>query len=339
MKIAILTPTFSEFSGIDRVVEKEAENFFNEGHDVTIFCFKSHMQTKYAKVIEIELPKNPALERIYRLIFFIDFIKIRRTVKMLKGFDKIICHQYPMTILGSKAKKKYRSFFIYHNAGVAFPNLFSNPIEKVYMALFNFFTNKSIKNVDKAISISKFLRDVLKKETGIKSNVEYVSIDKKRFHKGIDGSKIRVKYGLGKDSLCLYVGRISPHKGIHYLIESFNLVLRSQPNVKLLIVGKKTFGNYARKLEKLACKVKKDAIIFTDFVPDTELPYYYAACDVYTTATLWEGFDMPLVEAYYCGKPSVAFNIGAHPEVIKNGKLIKTKDIISFSKAILQYIK
>ena len=339
MKIAILTPTFAEFSGIDRVVEIEAEDLSKEGNDVTIFCFKANIKTKYANVIEIGMPKIQFIERIYRLFFFADLIKINSILIKLKGFDKVICHQYPMTILGSKAKKKYGLKYVYHNAGVAFPNLFSNPLEKIYMILFNIFTNKSIKNVDEVISISNFLRDVLEKETGIKSKVEYIKINKKRFYRGIDGYEIRKRYGFKNEHICLYVGRISPHKGIDLLIQSFNLVLKEKPNAKLLIVGKKTFGKYADKLEKISKLVSKESIIFTDFVKDEDLPKYYSACDVYTTATLWEGFDMPIVEAYSCGKPSVAFDIGAHPEVIKNGKLIKTGDIVSFSKAILSYIE
>lgn len=58
-------------------------------------------------------------------------------------------------------------------------------------------------------------------------------------------------------------------------------------------------------------------IIFTGFMPDKELPYCYTACDIYTTASLCEGFDIPIVEAYNTGKPTVAFNIGSHPQVIK----------------------
>jgi 1,2-diacylglycerol 3-alpha-glucosyltransferase len=338
MKIAILTPTFSEFSGIDRVVEMEAKDMSQQGHKITIFCFKATIKTKYADIVRIGMPKNPTIERLYRLLFFMDIFKINRILKKLEGFDKIICHQYPMTIIGSKARKKLGITFIYHNAGIAFPELFTNILERNYMRLFNFFTNKSIKNVDKVISISRFLSDELEKETGIKSKVEYVKIDKKRFHKGIDKTVIRKKYNLKNYPVCLYVGRISPHKGIHLLIESFNLVLKELPNAKLLIVGKKTFGDYAKKLQKIAGKVNKGSITFTDFVPDDEMPYYYAACDVYTTATLWEGFDMPIVEAAALGKPSVAFDIGAHKEVLTNGSLVKERDIQEFSKAIIRII-
>jgi len=338
MKIAILTPTFSEFSGIDRVVENEVKELSDKGNAITIFCFKADMKTKYASVIEIGMPRNPTFERVYRLFFFLDFLKISRIVNSLKGFDKIICHQYPMTIIASKARKKFGIHYTYYDAGVAYPELFQNFTERNYMKLFRYLTIKTVKNVDDAISISEFLSDVLKKETGLESRVEYVEIDRNRFHKGVIGERIRKKYDLGNSPVCLYVGRISPHKGIHILIESFNIVLKEIPDAKLLIVGKKTFGDYSKKLEDLAKKVNEKAIIFTDFVPDEELPYFYGAADVYTTATLWEGFDMPIVEAEACGKPSVAFDVGAHKEVLKKGALIKSIDANLFARGIIKLL-
>jgi 1,2-diacylglycerol 3-alpha-glucosyltransferase len=338
MKIAILTPTFSEFSGIDRVVEREAQEYHNKGHNVTLFCFKAHIKSSYCKVVEMGMPKNQILERVYRLFFFLDMFKVRGVLKRLKGFDKIICHQYPMTVLGYKAKKKYGTKYLYYDAGVAYPELFKSFVERNYLRLFNWFTWITVKNADEAISISKFLSEILRKETGLKSRVEYVKIDKKRFKKGIPKGIIRKKYKVGTSPLCVYVGRISPHKGIHLLIKAFNLVLKDVPNAKLIIVGKRTFGRYGRELEILANKVNKNAIIFTGFVSDKEVPYFYTDADLYTTATLWEGFDMPIVEAAYCGTPTVAFNIGAHPEVMEMGKLVKLGNINEFSKAIITYL-
>src|SRR5262249_3483038 len=41
---------------------------------------------------------------------------------------------------------------------------------------------------------------------------------------------------------------------------------------------------------------------------------------IYVTASEWEGFNMPLVEAQYFGKPVVALDVAAHPEVVQNGE-------------------
>jgi 1,2-diacylglycerol 3-alpha-glucosyltransferase len=98
-----------------------------------------------------------------------------------------------------------------------------------------------------------------------------------------------------------------------------------------MIVGKHTFGAYSNRLRKMSGA----SVIFTGLVSDEELPYYYAACDVYATCTLWEGFDLPVAEAQACGKPVVAFDIGPHKEVIDSrGCLVKLGDMKEFGKAV-----
>jgi len=335
MKIAILTPTFSHFSGIDRLVEIKCKEFIKKGHKVDIFTLRASIKPRNAGLYILGMPKNPFLERLYRLLMFLDIKKINKYVNILKNYDIIVSHLYPMNLLAYKAKKKNKKIkYIYHNAGIGITETYSL-LEKLYLRIFNYLTNKTIRNADKVVSISNFLRKELKKETGISSKVEYIPIDKKRFHKGVNGKKIRKKYNIKDEPVLLYVGRISPHKGIHLLIKSFKLIQKNYPKSKLIIAGKHTFLKYTKELKKIANK----NIIFAGFVPDEELPYYYAACDIYTTASLWEGFDMPIVEAYNIGKPTVAFKIGSHPEVIKRGILVKPKDTKAFADAIEKLIK
>ena len=72
---------------------------------------------------------------------------------------------------------------------------------------------------------------------------------------------------------------------------------------------------------------------------DKELPYYYAACDLYVTASLWEGFNLPVAEAQACGKRAVAFDVCSHPEVVKNGILVKENDNEAFADAVISLLK
>ena len=102
-----------------------------------------------------------------------------------------------------------------------------------------------------------------------------------------------------------------------------------------MIIGKPTFPNYYKKIKKLANK----NVIFKEFVDDKELPYYYAACDLYVTASLWEGFNLTIAEAQACGKKVVAFDVCSHPEVVKNGVLIKPNNIDEFANAIIMLLK
>lgn len=336
MKIAILTSTFSHFSGPDRVAEQQALEYSKQGNEVKVFSLEADLKPKGFKLEILKMPKSLFLQRLYRLFFFLDFIKINKTAEKLKYYDAIISHQYPMNLIAYCAKKKYNIKYIYYNHGVGYSELFKNPLERLYMGLFAFFNKLSLKNVDSAISISKFMQSELKKETGLNSKVVYNKIDENRFRKGIDGSKIRKKLVVKtNEKLLLFVGRLSPHKNLHTLLNIFNLVNKKIPNLKLVVVGKPTFPAYYKKLKEIANK----NVIFKEFIDDKELPYYYSASDLYVTASLWEGFNIPIAEAQACGKKVIAFDVCSHPEVVKKGRLIKQNDIEGFANAIIKLLK
>ncbi|MBI4143519.1 glycosyltransferase family 4 protein [Candidatus Woesearchaeota archaeon] len=334
MKTAILTPTFSHYSGIDRVVEQQAKDYSKKGK-VTVFALEGDMRPKGFGLEIIGMPKSLFLQRLYRLLFFLDFIKINKIAQKLKDYDIVISHQYPMNLVACSAKKKYGVEYIYYNHGIGYSELFGNVFERIYMKAFGFLNMLSLKNADSAVSISKFMQQELKKETGMGSKVVYNKVDK-RFRKNLDGSEIRKKLGIKNgEKVLLFVGRLSPHKNVHALLEIFNLVNKKMPNARLLIVGKPTFPNYYKKLRSLANR----NVIFREFADDRELPHYYAACDLYVTASLWEGFNLPAAEAQACGRKVVAFDVCSHPEIVKNGALVKKNDLHGFADAIIRLLK
>ncbi len=338
-KIAILTTVFWSYDGISRAVELQVKALADEGHghDVTIFTLAANMNAPVgASLVIMGMPANSLMQRIYRLFFPLDLIKAVKYVPKLKGFDIIYSHQYPLNWLAYLAKRKYGIRYIYYNHGISYGDRFSSLAEKTYMKAITAAANWTIKRADDGISISKYMQGELKKQTGLDSEVVYHKIDANRFHKGLDGLAIRQKYNLGDAPILLFVGRVSPHKGVHLLIEAFNLVKQEMPTARLLIVGKHTFGSYSKKLKAIS----DSSAIFTGDVADEELPLYYAACDVYTTATLWEGFDLPVAEAQACGKPVVAFDIGPHKEIIDTqGILVASGDIKAMAKGIIEKLK
>tara|TARA_Y100000310_G_scaffold202413_1_gene202579 strand:- start:16751 stop:17752 length:1002 start_codon:yes stop_codon:yes gene_type:complete len=333
MKIAILTPTFNHYSGIDRVVQNQAEEY-SKNNEVTVFALESKIKSENYSVVKLGMPKNLFIQRLYRLFMFLDLRKLF-FYKSLKNYDVVISHFYPLNIIAYLAKKKFGIKYIYFNHGVNTTGLLDSKIQRIYMILFSLFTNLSLKNVDEAYSVSNYLKNDLRIVSGLDSKVVYNQIDKQRFNTTITGDSIRKKYGLTGDTVLLYVGRIAPHKGVHLLLKIFNKVKSEIPNLKLVIVGKPTFKKYFINLKK---KASKD-VIFTGFVDDLELPEFYGACDLYVTASFWEGFDLPAAEAQACGKKVVAFDIGSHPEVIKNGSLIRKGDLSEFSKSIVGNLK
>ncbi len=363
MKTAILTPTFSKFSGPDRVVLNEAIEAAAAGKEVTVFTFKTDFDLKLLskKNINVEvlgITPNPLVERLYRLLFFLDVRKVARIVNKLQQFDEVVSFLYPMTVPAMLARKRMgrQLKYVYYDVGIAYPKLFDSVFERAYMRIFAAFTKITVKNADAAISISRFCSQELKKQTGLDSAVKYVKIDTKRFNKNTpakykkQAAAVAKKHGLkitsakadecslqGNKPVLLYVGRISPHKGVHLLLSAFKLVKEKFPAATLVVVGKHTFQKYSRQLQKTAAEI--GGVIFAGFVADEELPAYYCICDVYATASMWEGFDIPIVEANACGKSAVAFDVGSHSEVLKKGMLVKAGNVEEFAAAVVNVLK
>ncbi|GAI60191.1 unnamed protein product, partial [marine sediment metagenome] len=57
-------------------------------------------------------------------------------------------------------------------------------------------------------------------------------------------------------------------------------------------------------------------VIFTDFVPEADLPAYYSGAEVFVLPTLYEGFGFPVLEAMACACPVITSNTSSLPEVV-----------------------
>ena len=108
---------------------------------------------------------------------------------------------------------------------------------------------------------------------------------------------VRKKYNLGKDDYFLFLGRIVPEKGIHYLIDAYNQVSTSK---KLVIAGGASdTDSYYEELRKKASNNKN--IIFTGFVQGQELEELYSNAFVYVLPSDLEGMPLSLLEAMSYG--------------------------------------
>jgi glycosyltransferase involved in cell wall biosynthesis len=112
----------------------------------------------------------------------------------------------------------------------------------------------------------------------------------------------------------MYVGRPTPHKNLGRLIDAFAIIKQSQPDLKLVLVGK-TDSNY-RRMERYVAKRGVPDVIFTGFVEDSQLHWLYENCAAYAFPSLSEGFGLPAVEAMASGAPVAASNATCIPEVL-----------------------
>ena len=162
----------------------------------------------------------------------------------------------------------------------------------------------------------------------------------------------------------LYVGRISPEKGIHTLLDAFRTVSRRRDDVHLRVIGPEQIvwweaivpfcddpkvlelgpwfrGGYIDHLRSQLAQLPPDRVeFFGRHVPHPELPQHYSEADVFVFPSVWEEpFGMPLVEAMAAGLPCVATRGGAFPEIVQDGRtglLVERGDAQQLADAILR---
>lgn len=339
LNVAIFVHEFRMYSGVSEVVEQQSNEFSEDGDSVTIYTLASNRTPRYANLVIMGgAPKNKILRHIFKL-FYPFFIGIHyKHIYAMKDFDILIVHLYSLTWIGYISKKIYPNIiYVYHDHGIA--DLNSVPlVEKVFLIIMSYYTNTSISNADYIISISKFMRDSLPEKYKKKSIVIYNKINPERFSKETNYSFLKEKYDLSDGApLFLYVGRLSENKGIVELIRSFKELITKLPNSKLLLVGRpyQSFNLKSFLNSISACK----NIIWTGQASEEELVSLYHLCDVYVSASKWESFGMPVVEAQMLGKPVVVYNVGAHSEIVKNnetGIIVEPFNEIEFSKAMIR---
>jgi len=159
----------------------------------------------------------------------------------------------------------------------------------------------------------------------------------------------------------LFVGRVSPEKGLHVLLDAFQKVIERYPRTRLEIVGPAALvsiellvtlsddpkvadlasfysGSYFSHLrDKLPSGVAPQ-VCFTGSVPYSQLTNHYRNADVYVQPSFSEAFGMPVAEAMASGLPVVAAHVGGIPEAVVNGKtglLVESGDATALAEAIL----
>jgi 1,2-diacylglycerol 3-alpha-glucosyltransferase len=141
-------------------------------------------------------------------------------------------------------------------------------------------------------------------------------VDCSLFSPDVDGTAIRRRHGLDKEKIVLNVGRIAWEKNLDLVFEGFSAMKNRNDGLRLMIVGdgpaKEHYMNLASKLGIA------DRTIFTGFVPDSDLPQYYAASDAFVMASKFETQGIVVLEAMACGKPVAGINYRAVAEIVKD---------------------
>jgi glycosyltransferase involved in cell wall biosynthesis len=134
--------------------------------------------------------------------------------------------------------------------------------------------------------------------------------------------KVLEKYGISGDYI-LAVGSIQPRKNIPRLIRAYTLMLSQHDGrlPRLVIVGKNAWL-FKETIRAAAVSNANQNILFTGYVPDSDLAALYTGALCFVYPSFFEGFGIPLLEAMRCGTPTITSDRTCFPEVVGDASLM-----------------
>jgi glycosyltransferase involved in cell wall biosynthesis len=162
----------------------------------------------------------------------------------------------------------------------------------------------------------------------------------------------------------LFVGRVSPEKGVHVLLDALQIVATRIPQTQLKIVGQPGAspqfttavsddpkdsnlwpfyrGNYLLHLRSKLSPSLASHVSFAGSIPHDQLIHIYRDSDILILpSVIEEPFGMPIIEAMAAGLPVVATRSGGIPEIVLDGEtglLVERDNSSALAQAILRLL-
>ena len=343
MKIAILTSGILPVPAVQGGAVENLTDFYLEYndqhqlHDITIYS-----------VWHPDVEKHPALHSKVNHYHYIDvnsfFAKIRKRIFHWKHDHEEYYH-YTIEYFLQEAikdirKKQYDIILLENRPGFAL-KLRNVTKAKLVYHLHNEKLSTQISNYQEIYDAATSIITV---SDYIKGVVRTININDNKtiaIHNGIDldafsiDIKPALRSSIGcseKDFILVFSGRVNQDKGVIELIEAMNSLSR-YPNIKLLIIGSSFFGNEVNEdnfIKQLRTKAEplKNRVIFTGFIPYTQMPNYLKMTDVAIIPSVWDDpFPTTVLEAQAMGLPIITTRRGGIPEeVTEENAILLTTD-------------
>lgn len=191
-----------------------------------------------------------------------------------------------------------------------------------------FIRNSSVENIPVTVISSRMKERFLSEYYGADSNENVAVITN-----AIDVShkkntfNLRGKLGVGENTrIILSVGNICKLKNQIQTVKAFSLLPSAlKENTVLVLVGAARDGySISEDIDSLGLS---DKVFCVGFVPRDELNNYYSAADITVTASITEGFGIPIIEGYVYGVPCVTFaDLDAVPDVFDESAMLLCRE-------------
>jgi len=332
MRIGVLSMYYKDGYGVGYSVKKEIEELDRRGYKIFLVSpSETDVNLKKFILIPIRLLKWPVIN-IFKLrrdinkaietlinesvdIYYINSLEFGLTnFKQLKK-SKVV-YFARSTIRGIKANKPKEYF------GDAIRKSFIDPVliylEKKCFANSDIIVVKSDRMKKEIVNLYKVNPKKIKIISG--------SIDTNDFPEMNETEKISFKkeIGLHNEKVILFLGRITPSKGLRYLIKAFSIIAYSTPNIKLLIIGSSIRGKYIHTIRSLVSKLNiVDKTKFFGYIPQQNIYRYINVSDIVVVPSTYEPFGMTNLQAIALNKPLITTSVTGSLDLVRHYKCLQ----------------
>jgi L-malate glycosyltransferase len=198
-----------------------------------------------------------------------------------------------------------------------------------------------IRNSDAVTVNSRYTRQqLISFVPGSDSKIQIIpmGVDSKFFHEHLPITEMKKSR---QEHIILSVGRLIELKGIRYLIEAMPVVIRADPDARLVIIG--TGPEEERLVKRVRELFLDDHVQFLGNLPHNKLKPYYQDAVVFVLPSITingttEGLGVVLLEAMASGCPVIGSNTGGIPDIIddgENGFLVPEQDPMALAERIV----
>lgn len=312
------------WGGIERHVEEISTRMAAMGHDVTVYCRPYYTTTDKSYYKGVRLRKMPTIPSKNLDAIVHTFVSTMEII--LEDYDIVHYHAIgpaTMSVLSRLAGKN--TVVTVH--GLDWQREKWGRPAKMYLKLGE---RASVWFPYRTITVSRFLKRYL--EDKYQRPVTYIP-------SAVTDPVLRPpnlikQFGIGEKDYILFVARLVPEKGCHFLLEAYE---RLNPDMKLVIAGGSSHSDeYVAELQTHA----SDKIIFTGYVYGEMLQELYTNAYCYVHPSTIEGLPVTLLEALAYGNCIVASDIPANTEAVQEaGILFPSQNVVGLIDALKTVIE
>lgn len=188
-----------------------------------------------------------------------------------------------------------------------------------HRAAYNFVIRSIVKRAQKIIAVSNNTKKDIKNLFGIKGDkikVIYEGVNPlfRKTEASAAAEAVLAKLDIKKPCI-LYTGVWRSHKNLPNLIRAFGILKKEHGFAGALVITGKKDPWYSEVQKAAADENLKNDIRFTGLLSDDDLVSLYNEAALYVLPSLYEGFGLPVLEAFACGTPVCASNSSCIPEI------------------------